>query len=154
MDGAMKLRCLSLFTGLRVELHTGQQQTYFPYQEPQLEGPSTMFVDKMMAILHRVIHFPWPEEMEEVGAGFAHLAVHKAFCCAAGAMLGFFLQNHKRMLTESFSPQWYCRLSVMPGGHFWTYMLATQGLCMMHLSFEDPPCLQRHFISNGLLPFG
>nr|XP_040019160.1 uncharacterized protein LOC120809426 [Gasterosteus aculeatus aculeatus] len=35
-------------------------------------------VEEMMTIIHRIIHFPKPEEMEEVGAGFAHLAGHEA----------------------------------------------------------------------------
>ncbi|KAL6113731.1 uncharacterized protein ACO6RY_11939 [Pungitius sinensis] len=41
-------------------------------------------VEEMMTIIRRVIHFPKPEEMEEVGAGFARLAGHEAFRCAAG----------------------------------------------------------------------
>ena len=45
-------------------------------------------VEEMMAILHRVIHFPKAEEMEAVGAGFARLAGHEAFRCAAGAIDG------------------------------------------------------------------
>ncbi|XP_054463368.1 putative nuclease HARBI1 [Anoplopoma fimbria] len=45
-------------------------------------------VEEMMTILHRVIHFPKPEEMEEVGAGFVRLAGHEAFRCAAGAIDG------------------------------------------------------------------
>ena len=45
-------------------------------------------MEKMMAILHRVIHFPKAEEMEEVGAGFARLAGHEAFKCAARAIDG------------------------------------------------------------------
>ncbi|XP_034564172.1 putative nuclease HARBI1 [Notolabrus celidotus] len=45
-------------------------------------------VEAMMAILHRVIHFPKPEEMEEVGASFVCLAGHEAFRHAAGAIDG------------------------------------------------------------------
>ncbi|XP_046889431.1 putative nuclease HARBI1 [Hypomesus transpacificus] len=45
-------------------------------------------VEEMMTILHRIIHFPKADEMEVVGAGFAHLAGHEAFCFAAGAIDG------------------------------------------------------------------
>jgi hypothetical protein len=45
-------------------------------------------VEEMTAILHRVIHFPKAEEMEAVGAGFARLAGHEAFRCAAGTIDG------------------------------------------------------------------
>lgn len=60
-------------------------------------------VDDMMAIVHKVIHFPKPEEMEEVGAGFARLAGHEAFRCAAGAIDGC----HVRILP----PDWQHRVS-------------------------------------------
>ena len=46
-------------------------------------------VEEMMtSILHRVIQFPTPEEMEEVGAAFGWLAGHPAFRHAAGAIDG------------------------------------------------------------------
>ena len=45
-------------------------------------------VEEMMTILHRVIHFPKLEEMEDVGARFARLAGNEAFNCAAGAIDG------------------------------------------------------------------
>lgn len=45
-------------------------------------------VEEMMTILHKLIHFPKPEEMEQVGAGFADLAGHEAFRHAAGAIDG------------------------------------------------------------------
>ena len=45
-------------------------------------------VEEMMTILHRVIHFPKPEELEEVGAGFARLAGHEGFRRAIGAIDG------------------------------------------------------------------
>uniref|UniRef100_W5KYU0 DDE Tnp4 domain-containing protein n=1 Tax=Astyanax mexicanus TaxID=7994 RepID=W5KYU0_ASTMX len=45
-------------------------------------------VEEMMTIFHRVIHFPKPEEIEEVGTGFVRLAGHEAFRCAAGAIDG------------------------------------------------------------------
>lgn len=41
-----------------------------------------------MAIFHMIVHFPKPEKMEEVGAGFAPLAGHDAFHSAAGAIDG------------------------------------------------------------------
>ncbi|XP_062421496.1 putative nuclease HARBI1 [Pungitius pungitius] len=43
---------------------------------------------EMMTIIHRVINFPKPEEMEEVGADFARLTGHEAFRCAAGVIDG------------------------------------------------------------------
>lgn len=43
-------------------------------------------VEEIMTILHRVINFPKPEEIEGVGADFACLADHEAFCSAAGAL--------------------------------------------------------------------
>ena len=46
-------------------------------------------VEEMMtSILHRVIHFPTVEEMEEVGATFAWLAGHRVFRHAVGAIDG------------------------------------------------------------------
>ena len=45
-------------------------------------------VEEMMTILHRIFLFPKADEMEGVGAGFAHLAGHKTFCLAAGAIDG------------------------------------------------------------------
>lgn len=45
-------------------------------------------VEEMMTILHKIIHFPKAEEMDEVGGGFARLAGHEAFRCAAGAIDG------------------------------------------------------------------
>jgi len=42
-------------------------------------------VEEMMTILHRAIHFPKAEELEEVGAGFARL---EGFCRAVGAIDG------------------------------------------------------------------
>ncbi len=36
-------------------------------------------MEEMMTILYRVIHFPKPNETEEVGAGFVRLAGHEAF---------------------------------------------------------------------------
>lgn len=45
-------------------------------------------VKEMMAIPHKIIHFPKPKEMKEVGAGFALLPGHEAFCCVAGAIAG------------------------------------------------------------------
>lgn len=57
--------------------------------------------EEMMTILHRVIHFPKPEEMEEVGAGFARLTGHEASRSAAGATSGFFLlQSHRKVLNN------------------------------------------------------
>ena len=50
-------------------------------------------VEEMMAILHRVIHFPKAEEMGEVGGGFARLAGHEAFRCAAGAIDGCHIKD-------------------------------------------------------------
>jgi len=45
-------------------------------------------VEEVMTILHRVIHFPKPEELEVVGAGFARLAGHEGFRRAVGAIDG------------------------------------------------------------------
>ena len=45
-------------------------------------------VKEMMAIPHKIIHFPKPKEMKEVGAGFSLLPGHEAFCCVAGAIAG------------------------------------------------------------------
>ncbi|CAJ1050822.1 putative nuclease HARBI1 [Xyrichtys novacula] len=45
-------------------------------------------VEEMMIILHRTVHFPKLEDMEEVGAGFAQLAGHEAFRCVAGTING------------------------------------------------------------------
>ena len=42
----------------------------------------------MTSVLHRVIHFPTLEEMEEVGATFAWRAGHPAFRHAIGAIDG------------------------------------------------------------------
>ncbi|CAJ1053407.1 uncharacterized protein LOC126385087 [Xyrichtys novacula] len=38
-------------------------------------------VEELIIILHRALHFPELEDMEEVGAGFAQLAGHEAFRC-------------------------------------------------------------------------
>lgn len=50
-------------------------------------------VDEMMTILHKIIHFPKAEEMEEVGGGFARLAGHEALRCAAGAIDRCFIRT-------------------------------------------------------------
>ncbi|KAK7915498.1 hypothetical protein WMY93_011259 [Mugilogobius chulae] len=43
-------------------------------------------LNKMMSIIHQVIHFPTGEEIKGIGAGFARLAGHNAFKHAAGAI--------------------------------------------------------------------
>lgn len=58
-------------------------------------------VDELIKIIHRVIHFPKQEEMDEIGASFAHLAGHPVFRCAAGAIDGC----HIRIL-----PHWKPRI--------------------------------------------
>ncbi|XP_071388109.1 putative nuclease HARBI1 [Centroberyx affinis] len=63
-------------------------------------------VEEMMASLHKIIHFPKPEELEEVGAGFARLAGHEAFRCAAGAIDGC----HIRILPPA-EPQKKCYIN-------------------------------------------
>ena len=45
-------------------------------------------VEEMMAILHNIIHFPKPDEMEESGAGFSRMAGPEAFRYVAGAIDG------------------------------------------------------------------
>uniref|UniRef100_A0A8C2JXU0 DDE Tnp4 domain-containing protein n=1 Tax=Cyprinus carpio TaxID=7962 RepID=A0A8C2JXU0_CYPCA len=45
-------------------------------------------IENMLKVLHRIIHFPGPQEMEEVGEGFACLAGHNSFKKVAGAIDG------------------------------------------------------------------
>ncbi|XP_035853757.1 putative nuclease HARBI1 [Sander lucioperca] len=63
-------------------------------------------VEEMMAILHNIIHFPKPDEMEEVGAGFARMAGHEAFRYVAGAIDGC----HIRILPPA-EPQKRCYIN-------------------------------------------
>ncbi len=72
-----------------------------------------------MTILHRVVHFPKPEEMEGVGAGFACLAGHEAFRSAAGAINGC----HVRILPPA-EPQKKCYINrkIFPS-------IILQGIC-------------------------
>lgn len=44
--------------------------------------------EEMLAVLHRLIHVPWPQETEELGRGFVRLAGHNAFIKAVGAIDG------------------------------------------------------------------
>lgn len=84
-------------------------------------------VEEMMTIIHRVIHFPKPEEMEEVGAGFARLAGHEAFRCAAGAIDGC----HVRVLPPA-EPQKICYINrkLFPS-------VLLQGICDANGRFLD-----------------
>ncbi len=86
------------YTGLPVKCPTRSFQTP---SASHLQRSVHKVVEEMMTILHRVIHFPKPEEIEEVGAGFAHLAGHEASHSAAGATSGFFLlQSHRKVLNN------------------------------------------------------
>lgn len=84
-------------------------------------------VEEMMAILHKIIHFPKPEKMEEVGAGFARLAGHEACRCAAGAIDGC----HIRILPPA-KPQKKCNINhkVFPS-------VVLQGVCDSKGKFLD-----------------
>uniref|UniRef100_A0A668S746 DDE Tnp4 domain-containing protein n=1 Tax=Oreochromis aureus TaxID=47969 RepID=A0A668S746_OREAU len=84
-------------------------------------------IEEMMTILHRVIHFPKAEEMEEVGAGFARLAGNEAFRCTAGAIDG-------------------CHIRILPPGepHKRSYInrklfpsIVLQGICDSRSTFLD-----------------
>ncbi|XP_048011390.1 putative nuclease HARBI1 [Megalobrama amblycephala] len=84
-------------------------------------------MEEMMTILHKLIHFPKPEEMEEVGAGFAHLAGHEAFRHAAGAIDG----RHIRILPPA-EPQifFYINRKLFPS-------IILQGTCDAKGAFID-----------------
>ncbi|XP_070844135.1 putative nuclease HARBI1 [Chaetodon trifascialis] len=84
-------------------------------------------IEEMMTILHRVIHFPKAEQMEEVGAGFAHLAGHDGFRSAAGAIDGC----HVRILPPA-EPQ---KKSYMNRKLFHSVIL--QGICDAKGTFLD-----------------
>ena len=83
-------------------------------------------VEEMMAILHRVIHFPKAEEMEEVGAGFARLAGHEAFRCAAGAIDGC----HIRVLPPAEQKKSYYNRKLFTS-------IILQGICNENGQFID-----------------
>ncbi|KAL1268450.1 hypothetical protein QQF64_033813 [Cirrhinus molitorella] len=84
-------------------------------------------IEEIMTILHRVIHFPKPAEMEEVGAGFAHLAGHEAFRSAAGAIDGC----HVRIVPPA-EPQKKCYINrkLFPS-------IILQGICDAKGAFLD-----------------
>ncbi|KAK0138468.1 Protein ALP1-like [Merluccius polli] len=83
-------------------------------------------VEEMMTILHRAIHFPKPEEMEEVGAGFARLAGHDAFRSAAGAIDGC----HIRILPPAEQNKCYFNQKLFPS-------ILLQGICDPRGAFID-----------------
>ena len=70
-------------------------------------------VEEMMAYLHRMIHLPKAEEMEKVGAGFARLAGHEAFGCAAGAIDGC----HINVLPPAEQKKSYFNRKLFTAGH-------------------------------------
>ncbi|KAF0035454.1 hypothetical protein F2P81_013212 [Scophthalmus maximus] len=84
-------------------------------------------VEEMMIIIHRAIHFPTADEMEEVGAGFSHLAGHEAFRHAAGAIDGC----HIRIVPPK-NPQKRCYINrnLFPS-------LLLQGVCDANGKFLD-----------------
>lgn len=45
-------------------------------------------IEDMLTVLQKIVHFHGPQEMEDVGAGFARLAGHNAFKKAAGEIDG------------------------------------------------------------------
>ncbi|CAJ1066229.1 putative nuclease HARBI1 [Xyrichtys novacula] len=79
MAGAMKLRWLFACPGWR---------DIFAIPRATVARIVHNVVEEMMIILHRAVHFPKLEDMEEVGAGFTQLAGHEAFRCVAGAIHG------------------------------------------------------------------
>ncbi|XP_044025352.1 protein ALP1-like [Siniperca chuatsi] len=102
MDGAMKLKCLywlACGTSYRVTADI------FAMLRATVGRIVHSLVEEMMAIVHQIIDFPI-EEMEEMGAGFAHLAGHEAFGCAAGAIDGC----HIRILPHA-EPQKKCYIN-------------------------------------------
>ena len=64
-------------------------------------------VKETMTILHRVIHFPKPEELEEVGAGFARLAGHEGFRRAVGAVANSSVEFNSNLRLWK-SPTFWC----------------------------------------------
>lgn len=84
-------------------------------------------VGETITILHRVMHFPKPGEMEEVGAGFDRLAGLEAFRCAAGAIDGC----HIRIVPPT-EPQKKCYLNrkLFPS-------VLLQGICDAKGAFLD-----------------
>lgn len=72
------------------------------------------------------IHFPKPEEMEEVGAGFARLAGHEAFQCAAGAIDGC----HIRLVPLAEQKKSYLNRKLFPS-------VVLQGVCDSRGAFLD-----------------
>ena len=78
-------------------------------------------------MLHKVINFPTPEEMEQVGVGFAWLAGHNVFRRAAGAIDGC----HIRIVPPKM-PQKKCYINrkLFPS-------LVLQGICDANSKFLD-----------------
>lgn len=85
-----------------------------------------------MTILHRIIHFPKPEEMEEAGAGFVCLAGCDSFLLqrATEEML------HKQKTLDLTAAAGHLRCQ---GAHFWMFTLAIQDLHTVLMSSADVP---------------
>lgn len=99
----MNLSSLNVSTGWHEAPHTEWQQTSSPRREPQLAEQSSVLVEEMVAILHK-LHFtpPGPGGMEEVGAGSARLfwpwGVLLCGWCSSEALQRFFNPTFKRGL--------------------------------------------------------
>lgn len=80
-----------------------------------------------LLIVHRVIHFPQPEDLEQVGSGFARLSGHQAFGRAVGAIDG----THIRVVPPA-EPQkrFYINRKQFPS-------LILQGVCDAEGRFLD-----------------
>lgn len=84
-----------------------------------------------MTILHKFIHFPKEEDLENVGAGFAGLAGHEVFHLAVGVD-----GCHIRILPPAEQKKSYINRKPFPS-------IALQGICDGNGYFLDAMILRR-----------
>lgn len=128
MAGDMRWKLWCLCPGWHVGSHTVWQLCdTFAMLRATVCGAAHSITEEMMTVLHRIIHFPKPDKMEEVREGFADTDGHEAFKFTAGAIHGCHIQTR-----PSAEPQKKCFIN-------WKLFQSVilQGICDSQGKFLD-----------------